>query len=157
MISINYRKYTDIMIGALICVGISMIISLMIKGSMYPWYTTLTKASFNPPSWVFAPVWTILYLMKGTIFALLLRDVRQYKYPLITFSLQYILNIIWSPLFFYLHRIDLALYDLFMMVILTILFILQIKNEKVLLYLSLPYLVWISFAMILNFNIYILN
>ena len=157
MIFINYKKYRDITLGALICIGISMIISLMIKDSMYPWYTTLIKPSFNPPSWIFAPVWTILYSMIGATFSLLLRDIKQYRLPFITFSLQYFLNIIWSSLFFYLHRVDLALYDLFAMVFLMIIFMWQIKNNRILFYLSLQYLLWICFAAILNFNIYILN
>lgn len=139
------------------CLFLSMLIGIITKKTMFPWYATLTKPSFNPPNWIFGPVWTVLYTFIGIVFGILLENVTKYKYEIALFTTQYLLNLLWSPIFFYFHNIRLSLYTLILMVILTSLFTVRIRNEKNLLYLSFPYLLWISFAMVLNYKIYLLN
>lgn len=151
------KKYYYEIVASVTCVAIGMLTSLVVKDNMYPWYTDLIKPSFNPPSWIFAPVWTFLYVLMGITFARLLKNFSKYKIESVIFSLQYLYNIVWSSLFFYYHRIDLALYDVLLMLILMIIFVMRVKKDKTLALLSLPYIVWISFAALLNYQIYLLN
>jgi len=125
------------------------------------WYATLVKPALNPPSWVFAPVWTILYLLM-TIAALLVlskgwkrKDVRK---ALGVFLLQLAFNAVWSIIFFKLHSPAWALIDLVLMWFAIIwIMILFYKISKPAMYLLLPYLLWVSFAGYLNYSIWMLN
>jgi tryptophan-rich sensory protein len=119
------------------------------------WYVSLNKPTFNPPKWVFGPVWSILYIMIG----IALGKIWQLKNKTLLniFILQLIFNLIWSPLFFLLQRIDLALYDLVCLWTTVLTFILCIKSQKILYILFIPYFLWVTFALILNLNLYILN
>lgn len=121
------------------------------------WYQSLIKPSFNPPSWIFSPVWTILYIMLGIIFIHLWEKRNKDAASLYLFIFQYALNLAWSPLFFKLHRIDLALANLFIMWIITLLVYIRTSNSRQIQMLLLPYIVWLSFALLLNYKIYQLN
>ncbi len=121
------------------------------------WYRNLVKPSFNPPSWVFGPTWTILYIMLGVALGILWEHRKKYPLLLILFALQFALNIVWSPLFFLFHRIDLALYDLALLWIIVTIFLFHARVLRSVFLLFIPYACWISFALILNFNVYILN
>ncbi|MFN0081823.1 MAG: TspO/MBR family protein [Ferruginibacter sp.] len=129
--------------------------------SVNTWFKTLIKPSFNPPSWLFAPVWTILYILMGVSFyivwnshAKLEKRTTGYTY----YWLQLMLNFAWSFLFFFYRRSDLALIDiivLFMMIASTI-FSFR-KVSKIAAWLLVPYLCWVAFATALNFEIWRLN
>jgi len=123
------------------------------------WYGTLNKPSFNPPGWVFGPVWTILYLMMGiSLYLVWMSNSKLKNIALIVFAAQLVLNAIWSPLFFGLHSPLLAFIDIVLMwvaIIATIYFFYQVSRPAA--YLLIPYLFWVSFAAFLNLSIYRLN
>lgn len=149
------------LIGSIfICYLPGIIGGFFTANNLYPWYGTLVKPSFNPPSWVFSPVWTTLYTLMGISLFLVLKskyspDKRQ---GLIFFAIQLFLNGLWSIVFFGLHQILWA----FIVIILLLLFItLSIWKfysvSKPAAYILIPYLLWVSFASVLNFSLYQLN
>ena len=124
------------------------------------WYNLLTKSSLNPPAWVFAPVWTILYITLGLSIFLYLKDgYTPNKLPAIQlFIAQIVLNLLWSPIFFGLKNPLFALLIVVLMIFCTIgIIVLFYRESKASGLLLLPYLAWISFAMFLNFEIVRLN
>jgi translocator protein len=134
-----------------------MISGLSVKPSDSDWYVNIIKPEFNPPSWVFGPVWTILYLMMGFGFGMLLRSKHKNFIVIILFIVQMLFNLIWTPLFFYYQQIDLALLDIIILWCLLFLFLIISRQNKQIFLIFIPYFLWVSFAAILNYNIYILN
>ncbi|WP_417422946.1 TspO/MBR family protein [Hoeflea sp.] len=122
-----------------------------------PWYQDLQKPAFNPPSWIFGPVWTTLYVLIGIAGARVFIRERGNWLPKIWF-LQMALNLVWSPIFFTLHRPDLALAVLVAMLlaILTLIAMAWSRDRPSAL-LFLPYAAWVSFAGLLNGAIWWLN
>jgi tryptophan-rich sensory protein len=125
------------------------------------WYTSIQKPFFNPPNWIFGPVWITLFFIMGVSLYLVLRKNvkdREVKKGLLLFVVQLFLNIRWSFLFFYLHNPFGAFLDIVLLWLAIILTIIQFsKIEKKAAYLLLPYLIWVSFAAFLNFSIWQLN
>jgi len=124
------------------------------------WYATLHQPSFNPPNWVFGPVWTILYLLMGISLYKILQSPpsKDRSKALKIFSLQLVLNFFWSLIFFRWHLIGLALVEILIMCILIALMIHKFKKlNKFAAYINIPYLCWVSFASILNASYYLLN
>jgi len=124
------------------------------------WYERLAKPSWRPPNWLFAPVWTVLYLTIAVSGWLVWRGVgfSGATLALPIFALQLVLNAAWTPLFFGLHRIDLGLSDillLWLFIIVTIMFFYFVNLVAALL--LLPYLAWVTFAVALNFAVWRLN
>ncbi len=124
------------------------------------WYERLKKPSWRPPNRLFAPVWTILYLMIAVAGWLIWRKVgfAGAGLPLSVYVLQLILNAAWTPLFFGLHRPDLGFIDIVLVwvsIIATILLFYPIDVAAALL--LVPYLVWVTFATALNFAMWRLN
>ena len=122
-----------------------------------PWYSQIILPSFNPPSWVFAPVWTMLYVMM----AIAIWKIWINSYDLKILKLYFVhlfFNGTWSIVFFGFHQIGLALINL---IIILIFILLLMKNyfnrDKISFYLMIPYLLWSSYALILNSSIFILN
>ncbi|NNE21286.1 MAG: tryptophan-rich sensory protein [Rhizobiales bacterium] len=128
--------------------------------SVYGWYTTLVKPSFNPPGWVFGPVWTVLYVamaVAGWRIWLRTPDARR-KVGLIAYGAQLTLNLSWSYLFFGLQRPGLALVDIMVLFILLVFTtILYSRMDRTAGALFTPYLAWVAFAMVLNAAIWHLN
>ena len=128
--------------------------------SINTWYSTLTRPSFNPPNWIFGPVWTILYLLMGISLYLVLvsKKSRNRKIGLYLFFIQLVLNSIWTVLFFGLQNPLLAFIEIIILwisILFTIIYFYKI--DKISSYLLIPYILWVSFASVLNFSIYILN
>lgn len=124
------------------------------------WYSSITKPGFTPPNWVFGPAWTILYIMMGVSLYLLLeaRGPGHKKAALAFFSIQLLLNLLWSVLFFGLNSPSLALLEivfLWIAIAATIFFAWPVSRNSALL--LIPYLLWVSFAAFLNFSIFMLN
>lgn len=124
------------------------------------WYTNIAKPTWTPPGWVFGPVWSILYLSMGVSAWLIWRQRHKTKVyrPLAFYIAQLAINGIWSWLFFGRQWIGLALIDLVALVILvaiTVVMFLRVHRTAGLL--LLPYLLWISFASALNFQIWRMN
>jgi tryptophan-rich sensory protein len=129
--------------------------------SLNNWYANLNKPTFNPPDWIFGPVWTTLYILMGIAVFLVWRkglDNKPVRLALILFVIQLVLNAIWSPLFFGLRSPLFGLIDIILLlsaIVLTIFYFFKISPWPALL--LIPYLVWVSFATVLNTAIYILN
>lgn len=132
--------------------------SLFTMSSVSTWYATLPKPSFNPPSWVFGPVWTILFLMMAVAAYLIWKKGwkhREVRVALYVFIGQLALNLLWSVLFFGLHSPLAALYEiiiLWLAILLTILVFYKISKPAA--YLLIPYILWVTFAAVLNFAIW---
>lgn len=133
--------------------------SITVK-SIPTWYATLVQPSFNPPNWVFGPVWTILYIALGISFFLIWKEPasKARNQAIIAFSVQMILNSAWSFIFFYFNQIGFALIDIVALLISIIVMMRAFyKINPLSTYLNIPYLLWVSFATALNAAYYILN
>ncbi|MGD1946491.1 MAG: TspO/MBR family protein [Croceivirga sp.] len=150
-----------ITISVAICLLIGFLSSFATQSSVNDWYLTLNKPSFNPPNWIFAPVWTILYILMGIAAGIVWSKGFYHlwvKTALYHFGFQLLLNALWSILFFGLKN---PLAALFVILTLLVLIVLTIKwfrvvSKKAAL-LLLPYLAWVAFASVLNFKIWELN
>jgi tryptophan-rich sensory protein len=125
------------------------------------WYQTINKPSWNPPSWIFGPVWTTLYVMMGISFFLVWKsgteDTLKNK-AIVFFAVQLLVNFFWSFIFFKLHQIGWAFVDIIVMwvlILFTIFNFARVNNTAA--WLLVPYISWVSFATILNYTIWKLN
>jgi tryptophan-rich sensory protein len=134
--------------------------SLFTTPAIPTWYATLSKPFFTPPNWIFSPVWISLFVLMGIslFFVWRKRDHPPVKTALIFFFIQLILNIFWSAAFFGLRSPLLGLIDIILLWI-AILFTIKnfLKVSKFAGALLIPYLLWVSFAALLNFALWILN
>ena len=129
--------------------------------SIPTWYQTLQKPSFSPPNWIFGPVWTILYFLMGVAAYLVwIKGLQKkaVKKALSFFIAQLAFNFLWSILFFGLHSPILALIDILILWALILITTIKFyKISKTASYLLIPYLLWVTFATILNLSIALLN
>ena len=122
-----------------------------------PWYSEIILPSFNPPSWVFGPVWTILYVFMSVAAWSTWKKTLDKKILLIYF-VHLFFNAIWSVIFFGFHEIGLALIDLAIIIFFIILLMkIYFRDNLISFYLIIPYFLWSSYALILNTSIYFLN
>lgn len=151
---INYFKLS---VSVLVCLGAGFLGSVFTTPYTATWYAGLIKPSFNPPSWVFAPVWTTLFILMGVSFYIVWNKNYKLKTILI-FAGQLILNILWSYLFFYLQRPDLAFFELVVLWLAILYTIINFRPiSKTASYLLFPYILWVTFAGVLNLSIWLLN
>lgn len=147
-----------------LCITLTMAVGavsgIATAGGIDDWFYALNKPFFNPPSDVFGPVWTLLYLLMGISFYLILR---QTSGPLrtkaiIIFWVQLALNFVWSFLFFKYRLLGIAFIEIFLIWV-SIVFMLHsfYSVNKKAAYLQIPYLVWVSFTALLNGSIWFLN
>ncbi len=126
-----------------------------------PWYAAIQRPAFTPPAWVFAPVWTTLYILMGVAAFLVWRrglDSKAVRVALAWFLGQLVLNTLWSPVFFGWHRIGLALIVLVLLWVFLAVTVWRFAGiSKVAAGLLIPYLLWVSFAGVLNASIWWLN
>ena len=123
-----------------------------------PWYSQLTKSIFNPPDWIFAPVWTTLYLMMTLAIWLYWHSKNRDMSTIYIYFIHILFNTTWSIVFFAFHNILLALFNLMILLCLIIILILRFKRVNyVSAYLMIPYLLWSFYALFLNFNLLVLN
>lgn len=144
----------------LICFCAAALGGFITRGSVKTWYKTIRKPSWNPPDWVFAPVWSTLYLMMAISGWRIWEKAASVdvRYAISLFSIQLLLNIGWSAVFFGMRSIAGALVEivfLWIAIVLTMTTFLNIDMLAGLLF--LPYLLWSSFAAFLNFTIWRLN
>jgi translocator protein len=127
--------------------------------SINTWYPTLIKPSFNPPNYLFGPVWTSIFILLGIcLWGILKTKEKETKTVLNLFILQFIFNILWSYFFFGLRSPGLAMLDILLLLTTLFFFIYHLsKIAKWLAYTQLLYLAWVLFASILNGAIYFLN
>jgi benzodiazapine receptor len=144
-----------------VCLAIGFIGSIFTTSSIPTWYMALEKPSFNPPNWLFAPVWTTLFILMGISAFLVWRvglKEANVRIALIIFIIQLILNAFWSIAFFGLRSPIAGLIVIIVLWIAILLAILSsIKVSRLAGVLLIPYILWVSLASILNVMIYILN
>ncbi|MFH1637881.1 MAG: TspO/MBR family protein [Candidatus Woesearchaeota archaeon] len=155
------RKVIEVIFFVLIPLIVGSIGSLFSKSSLKTWYTSLVKPFFNPPNWIFGPVWTFLYILMGVSAYIVCSKgwkKTKVKIALGVFFFQLLLNMAWSILFFGLQSPLLAFIEIILLwgaILATI--ILFYRVSKTAAYLLLPYILWVSFAVVLNFSLLILN
>ena len=122
-----------------------------------PWYSTLVKPSFNPPDWVFGPVWTILYILMAI--AIWNVWIKSKNINLVyLYFIHLFFNTTWSVVFFGFNQIELALINLIVLILFIVILFLKYKVIcKLSAYLMIPYFLWCSFALLLNLNLMMLN
>ena len=154
-------QFLPFVICLLIPLAIGAVGAFLTFESVRTWYPTLNKPSFNPPNFVFGPVWTTLYILMGISSYLIWRKRKVfsgYNWAVFVYVLQLILNLMWSYLFFYQHQIGFALVEigiLLLTIIATTFLFYRIHKLAGLLF--IPYILWVSFASYLTYSIYILN
>lgn len=144
------------------CVVVGYISGQVTRESVDTWYPTIAKPSFNPPNWVFMPVWTTLYIMMGLAAGLVWDKIEQQRETvrkgIIFFWIQLALNALWSYLFFGLHNPMLAMIEIVLLWLMIYETFVQFnKVNKIAGYLLIPYLLWVTFAAVLNASIWWLN
>lgn len=171
-------------ISILICELAGVLGSIFTTPAIKNWYFFLNKPSFSPPNWIFGPVWTILYFLMGvSLYLVWLRNFAsevpvnaekqktwnsvsaklwfgswREENAVLIFTLQLILNILWSVIFFGLKLPGLAFFEILMLwfaILYTIINFYRISKTAS--YLLIPYILWVSFAAILNYAVWILN
>ncbi|MDX1331838.1 MAG: TspO/MBR family protein [Robiginitalea sp.] len=155
------KTYTRIAIAVLACLLVGFLSSFATQSSVDTWYVGLNKPSFNPPNWVFAPVWSVLYVLMGISAGLVWARGFYHKWvktALYLFGFQLLYNATWSMVFFGLRRPLTAFIILIVLLVLILLTIRQFRVvSKTAANLLIPYLLWVIFAGILNFEIVRLN
>ena len=140
--------------------GVGAIAGTFTSAAIQDWYVTLNRPSFNPPNWLFAPVWTTLYLIMGISLFLVWRcpPDKQRNRALLAFAVQLILNFGWSFFFFYFKTIGFALVEIIILwCSIVVMIILFHRKKPVAAYINIPYLLWVSFATVLNAAYFALN
>ena len=123
-----------------------------------PWYSLLNKPVFNPPDWIFAPVWTTLYLMMTVAVWIFWHTKNKNINTIYIYFIHLIFNTTWSVVFFVFHNMVLALIVLIILIALIINLILRFKRVNMFsVYLMIPYLLWCCFALILNTSLVMIN
>jgi len=147
--------------SVILCLSAGGIGSAFTASAIPEWYATLSKPSFSPPNWIFAPVWTLLYILMGLAAALVwkkgLRN-PQVRTALIVFLIQLILNMAWSVLFFGLRSPLYGLIDILFLWAAILVTIAQFSRVSIpAAAMLIPYVLWVTFAAGLNFGIFVLN
>ena len=123
-----------------------------------PWYSQLIKSNYNPPDWIFAPVWTMLYFMMSVAIWIFWNSKKRDLKTIYIYFIHIVFNTTWSIVFFALHNIPIALLNLLILVFLIIILILRFRRVNLVsYYLMIPYLLWTSYALFLNLNLLLLN
>lgn len=151
-----------IIVMIITCVVVGTISGLLTREGVDAWYPTIEKPSFNPPNWVFAPVWSTLYVLMGIAAGLVWHEMDRQretvKKALIFFAIQLALNALWSFLFFGLHNPLVAFIEIILLLLMMYETFVQFnKVNKIAGYLFIPYLLWVGFATALNGAIWWLN
>ena len=150
----KYLSLTFILLITFLAAGIGGFTTATFKE---PWYSQIILPSFNPPSWVFGPVWTVLYILMSV--AIWRIWIKYYDNKILNlYFLHLFFNMIWSTIFCGFHQIGLALLDLVLILIFIVLLMkIYYLKDKISFSLMVPYFLWSSYALVLNFNIFILN
>ena len=151
------NKYLSLFIILLITFLASAIGGFTTTSFKEPWYSQIILPSFNPPSWVFAPVWTSLYVMMSI--AIWKIWINSFDLELLKlYFIHLFFNGTWSVVFFGFHQIGLALVNLIIIIIFIIMLMKKyLMKDRLSFYLMIPYFLWSSYALILNCSIFLLN
>jgi benzodiazapine receptor len=155
------NDFLKLLISIIVCESAGLIGSVFTTKAIPTWYAALQKPAFTPPNWLFAPAWGTLYLLMGISAFLVWRkgsENSQIKGALVLFAIQLVLNALWSVVFFGLQS---PLYGVIVIIALWIAILLTmlkfLKISAAAFWLLLPYLLWVTFAAVLNISVWILN
>ena len=152
------NKFISFSLFALITYSASAIGSMATISFKEPWYSLLIKPSYNPPDWIFAPVWSTLYLMMTIAIWIFWHSKTKDLNTVYIYFVHLIFNTTWSVVFFVFHKIFLALVILIILISLIIILIVRFKRVNMIsYYLMIPYLLWCFYALILNLSLLTLN
>ena len=152
------NKFLSFLLFFILTYSASFIGGLATISFKEPWYSQLTKSNFNPPDWIFAPVWTTLYFMMTLAIWFYWHSKNRDMNTIYIYFIHILFNTTWSIVFFAFHNILLALFNLMILLCLIIILILRFKRVNyVSAYLMIPYLLWSFYALFLNFNLLVLN
>jgi len=150
-----------LIISVLVCVAAGFVGSLATMKSIPTWYAGLKKPPFSPPNTIFGPVWTALFIMMAVAAFLVWRrgfETEPVKIALIVFGAQLIFNVLWSVLFFGLKMPGLAFLEIILLWVLILATILLFRKASIpAAWLMVPYILWVSFAAVLNYSLWRLN
>lgn len=155
------KNIPKLIISVVGCELVGILGSVLTVSAISGWYMTLNKPFFSPPNWVFGPVWTILYFLMGVSFYLIwIRGFQEKRAKTASrfFAAQLVLNFIWSPVFFGLRSPELGLVvivAMWVMIVMTMMKFYPLSRWAF--YLLVPYVLWVSFATVLNAAIVMLN
>lgn len=156
----KFRIYLKLAACLALPLIVGFISGIATADSVDGWYATIVKPSFNPPNLIFPIVWTLLYLLMGMSLFIVLQTPRSKprKGAVTAFAIQLALNFLWSFVFFYFHQIGLSLVNIILLWLAILWMIYSFSRlSKFAAYLQVPYLLWVSFASVLNATIYLLN
>jgi len=160
VVLIKKRDLLGLFAIIILCFGVSAGGGAITVTSVDTWYQTLEKPTFNPPDWLFAPVWNLLYLLMGIAAWRVWRSrsSRALRLFYMVFGLQLCLNLVWSYLFFGLQRIDLALVEIVILLAVIVVNMMMFRKiDRLAGLLFVPYTAWVTYATILNASLWILN
>ncbi len=146
--------------ATLLCVLLGSVGGLVTVAEIPAWYASLNKPSFNPPNWIFGPVWSTLYVVMGISVYLIWKQPvsKERNKALQLFILQFVFNFCWSFIFFGLHATGWAFIEMIALWLLILLTIFHFaKYSKTAAWLLVPYISWVSFALLLNGAIWKIN
>lgn len=158
---ITIRSYPMLAAAILFCLIVGSLGSLVTVTGPGSWYSALQKPFFAPPNWVFAPVWTTLFILMGIALYLVWQcgtENREVKIALGIFGVQFFLNVIWSFLFFSLRSPLLGFIDIIILwvaIVVTIGAFYRVKKSAA--YFLIPYIAWVTLASALNGAVYFMN
>lgn len=154
-------KIVKLIISITVCELVGLMSTPFTISSIQTWYKYLHKPSFSPPNWIFGPVWTVLYLLMGiSVYLVWLKQSKskRVKTALKLFLTQLLFNFLWSIIFFGFHNPLIAFVDIILLWIAIVLTIMTFyRLSKPAAYLLIPYILWVSFAALLNISIVLLN
>ena len=152
------NKFLTFILFLAITFSASLIGSLATITFKEPWYSLLNKPSFNPPDWIFGPVWTILYLLMTISIWKYWHSKNREMNTVYIYFIHLVFNATWSIVFFAFHKMLLALLVLIVLIAFIINLIISFRRVTMIsAYLMIPYLLWCCFALILNSSLIILN
>ncbi|MEO5683025.1 MAG: TspO/MBR family protein [Chitinophagaceae bacterium] len=150
-----------LIISIVLAVGIGSLGGIFTAPEIQSWFLHLNKPAWNPPNWLFAPVWTSLYIMMGIAFYLVWKDpsnTDSKRWAIIIFIAQFALNFFWSYIFFRQHQMGWAFVEIVVLWVAILCTIIAFsKINKTAAWLLVPYISWVSFAAVLNYTIWQLN
>ena len=156
----NTVQIFKLVASLILTLGVGAIAGIFTSSAVTGWYATLHKPSFNPPDWLFGPVWTVLYIIMGISLFMIwnLEPSKERNIALLLFMVQLIVNFCWSFIFFHFKLIGPALIDIIILWIsLVVMLILIYMIKPLAAYINIPYFLWVSFASVLNGAYYFLN